>query len=91
MLNEIRMYLQKIVQALLMGGHGEPMVHSTIYKLSGMPKHSFNFDERFRKIVTRAKKGGGELSLVLMGTSAGTHQAPAAAQMVEAILLDQNR
>ena len=81
----------KDIQALLMGGHGDTMVPLPRFTtLAGMPITHFISEERLEEIVTRAKKGGGEL-VGLMGTSAWYAPGTAAAQMVEAILLDQNR
>lgn len=81
----------KDIQALLMGGHGDTMVPLPRFTtLAGMPITHFISDERLEEIVNRAKKGGGEL-VGLMGTSAWYAPGAAAAQMVEAILLDQNR
>jgi malate dehydrogenase len=81
----------KDIQALLMGGHGDTMVPLPRFTtLSGMPITHFIKEERLNEIVDRAKKGGGEL-VGLMGTSAWYAPGAAAAQMVEAIMLDQNR
>ena len=81
----------KDIQALLMGGHGDTMVPLPRFTtLSGMPITHFITDERLDEIVDRAKKGGGEI-VGFMGTSAWYAPGAAAAQMVEAILLDQNR
>ena len=81
----------KDIQALLMGGHGDTMVPLPRFTtLAGMPITHFISEERLEEIVNRAKKGGGEL-VGLMGTSAWYAPGTAAAQMVEAILLDQNR
>ena len=81
----------KDIQALLMGGHGDTMVPLPRFTtLAGMPITQFIKEERLNEIVDRAKKGGGEL-VGLMGTSAWYAPGAAAAQMVEAILLDQNR
>ena len=81
----------KDIQALLMGGHGDTMVPLPRFTtLSGMPITHFITDDRLDEIVDRAKKGGGEI-VGLMGTSAWYAPGAAAAQMVEAILLDQNR
>ena len=81
----------KDIQALLMGGHGDTMVPLPRFTtLAGMPITHFISEERLGEIVDRAKKGGGEL-VGLMGTSAWYAPGTAAAQMVEAILLDQNR
>ena len=81
----------KDIQAMLMGGHGDTMVPLPRFTtVSGLPITHFISDERLEEIVNRAKKGGGEL-VGLMGTSAWYAPGTAAAQMVEAILLDQNR
>ncbi|WP_428235509.1 malate dehydrogenase [Gracilimonas sp.] len=81
----------KDIQALLMGGHGDTMVPLPRFTtLSGMPITHFIDEDRLNEIVERAKKGGGEI-VGLMGTSAWYAPGAAAAQMVEAILLDQNR
>lgn len=81
----------KDIQALLMGGHGDTMVPLPRFTtLAGMPITEFISEERLNEIVERAKKGGGEI-VGLMGTSAWYAPGAAAAQMVEAIALDQNR
>ena len=81
----------KDIQALLMGGHGDTMVPLPRFTtLSGMPITHFISEERLDEIVDRAKKGGGEI-VGLMEPSAWYAPGAAAAQMVEAILLDQNR
>ncbi|SMO58287.1 malate dehydrogenase [Gracilimonas mengyeensis] len=81
----------KDIQALLMGGHGDTMVPLPRFTtLAGMPITHFIDEDRLQEIVDRAKKGGGEI-VGLMGTSAWYAPGAAAAQMVEAILLDQNR
>jgi malate dehydrogenase len=74
-----------------MGGHGDTMVPLPRFTtLAGMPITHFINEDRLDEIVERAKKGGGEI-VGLMGTSAWYAPGAAAAQMVEAILLDQNR
>lgn len=81
----------KDIQALLLGGHGDTMVPLPRYTtLSGMPITQFIDDEKLETIVERTKKGGGEI-VNLMGTSAWYAPGAAAAQMVESIMLDQNR
>lgn len=81
----------KDIQALLMGGHGDTMVPLPRFTtLGGMPITHFIEEDRLNEIVERTKKGGGEL-VGLMGTSAWYAPGAAAAQMVEAIALDQNR
>lgn len=79
------------IQAMLMGGHGDTMVPLPSYTtVSGIPVTQFISESKLNEIVERTKSGGGEL-VGLMGTSAWYAPGAAAAQMVEAILLDQNR
>ncbi len=79
------------IQALLMGGHGDTMVPLPRYTtVSGIPVTELIDDEKLDAIVERTKKGGGEL-VALMGTSAWYAPGSAAAQMVEAIVMDQKR
>ncbi len=81
----------KDIQALLMGGHGDTMVPLPRYTtVAGIPVTQLISSEKLDAIVERTKTGGGEL-VGLMGTSAWYAPGAAAAQMVEAILLDQNR
>lgn len=81
----------KDIQALLLGGHGDTMVPLPRYTtVSGIPVTQLITKEKLDAIVDRAKVGGGEL-VGLMGTSAWYAPGAAAAQMVEAIALDQNR
>jgi malate dehydrogenase len=81
----------KDIQALLMGGHGDTMVPLPRYTtVSGIPVTQLIDEAKLDAIVERTKKGGGEL-VGLMGTSAWYAPGAAAAQMVEAIMLDQNR
>jgi len=79
------------VHALLMGGHGDTMVPLPRYtSVNGIPVTELLGEEELNKIVERTKKGGGEL-VNLMGTSAWYAPGAAAAQIVEAIVDDQNR
>jgi len=81
----------KDIQALLMGGHGDTMVPLPRYTtVAGIPVTQLIDADKLDAIVDRTKKGGGEL-VGLMGTSAWYAPGAAAAQMVEAIVLDQNR
>lgn len=81
----------KDIQALILGGHGDSMVPMPRYTtVSGIPVTHFIGKEKLDEIIERTKKGGGEL-VGLMGTSAWYAPGAAAAQMVEAIALDQNR
>ncbi len=81
----------KDIQALLMGGHGDTMVPLPRYtKVNGIPITHYIKEDRLNEIVTRTKKGGGEL-VALMGTSAWYAPGAAAAQMVESIIKDEKR
>jgi malate dehydrogenase len=79
------------IQALLMGGHGDTMVPLPRYTtVSGIPVTELIDADKLTAIVERTKNGGGEL-VNLMGTSAWYAPGSAAAQMVEAIVMDQKR
>ncbi len=81
----------KDIQALILGGHGDSMVPLPRYTtISGIPVTHFISKDKLDAIIERTKTGGGEL-VGLMGTSAWYAPGTAAAQMVEAIALDQNR
>ncbi len=81
----------KDIQALLMGGHGDTMVPLPRFTtVAGIPVTQLIDEKKLDEIVERTKKGGGEI-VGLMGTSAWYAPGAAAAQMVEAIMLDQNR
>jgi malate dehydrogenase len=81
----------KDIQALILGGHGDTMVPLPRYTtISGIPLTQLIKQDRLDAIIERTKVGGGEL-VGLMGTSAWYAPGAAAAQMVEAIALDQNR
>jgi len=81
----------KDLQAVLMGGHGDTMVPLPRYTtVAGIPVTEMIDDDKLEAIVNRTKKGGGEL-VGLMGTSAWYAPGAAAAQMVEAIVKNENR
>ncbi|HYW36320.1 MAG TPA: malate dehydrogenase [Balneolaceae bacterium] len=81
----------KDIQSLLLGGHGDTMVPLPRFTtIGGMPVTQFIDDDRLQEIVERTKGGGGEI-VDIMGTSGWYAPGAAAAQMVEAIVLDQNR
>lgn len=81
----------KDIQAQLLGGHGDTMVPLPRYTtVSGIPVTQLISKSKLDEIIERTKFGGGEL-VGLMGTSAWYAPGAAAAQMVEAIALDQNR
>lgn len=81
----------KDIQAVLMGGHGDTMVPLPRYTtVAGIPVTEMIQKSKLDAIVERTKTGGGEL-VKLMGTSAWYAPGAAAAQMVEAIVKDENR
>ena len=81
----------KDIQAVLMGGHGDTMVPLPRYTtVAGIPVLELIERDKLKAIVERTKKGGGEL-VKLMGTSAWYAPGAAAAQMVEAIVKNENR
>jgi malate dehydrogenase len=81
----------KDIQAMLLGGHGDTMVPLPRYtSVGGIPVTELISEDKLSAIVERTKVGGGEL-VKLMGTSAWYAPGAASAQMVEAIVRDENR
>ncbi len=81
----------KDIHAMLLGSHGDSMVPLPRYtSVGGIPITELLNKDEIDKIVERTRKGGGEL-VNLMGTSAWYAPGAAAAQMVEAIIDDQQR
>jgi malate dehydrogenase len=77
--------------AMVLGGHGDqmvPVVSATT--VGGVQLAELLPKARIRKLVERTKVGGGEL-VNLLGTSAWYAPGAAAAQMVDAICLDEKR
>jgi malate dehydrogenase len=78
------------IQALLLGGHGDTMVPLPRYTtVSGIPVTELIPKEKLDEIVTRTRKGGGEI-VNLLGTSAWYAPGAAAAQMAESVIKNQN-
>ena len=81
----------KDVTAMVLGGHGDqmvPVVSATT--VGGVPLEQLAAKGRIAKMVERTRKGGGEV-VNLLGTSAWYAPGAAAAQMVDAICLDEKR
>jgi malate dehydrogenase len=81
----------KDVTATVLGGHGDqmvPVVSATT--VGGIPIRKLIAEDRIRELVERTAKGGGEI-VNLLGTSAWYAPGAAAAQMVDAITLDEKR
>jgi malate dehydrogenase len=81
----------KDVQTLVLGGHGDqmvPLVSAT--RIGGVPLTKLVGADRIDSMIERTAKGGGEI-VNLLGTSAWYAPGAAAAQMVDAIVLDEKR
>jgi len=81
----------KDVTAMVLGGHGDqmvPVVSATT--VGGVPLEQLVPKAKIAKMVERTRKGGGEI-VNLLGTSAWYAPGAAAAQMVDAIMLDEKR
>ena len=81
----------KDVTAMVLGGHGDQMVSVvSATSVGGIPLQKLVPDGEIEPLVERTAKGGGEL-VKLLGTSAWYAPGAAAAQMVDAIMLDEKR
>lgn len=79
------------IQAMILGGHGDTMVPLPRFTtVSGIPVTDLIDQAQLDAIIERTKVGGGEL-VKLMGTSAWYAPGAAAAQMVTAILKNEQR
>jgi malate dehydrogenase len=81
----------KDITAMVLGGHGDqmvPVVSATT--VGGVPLTKLVSQDRIDAMVERTRKGGGEI-VNLLGTSAWYAPGAAAAQMVDAICLDEKR
>jgi malate dehydrogenase len=81
----------KDVTATVLGGHGDqmvPVVSATT--VGGVPLTKLVPRDRIDAMVERTRKGGGEI-VNLLGTSAWYAPGAAAAQMVDAVVLDEKR
>jgi malate dehydrogenase len=81
----------KDVTAMVLGGHGDqmvPVVSATT--VGGIPLRKLASEDVVQAMVERTAKGGGEL-VKLLGTSAWYAPGAAAAQIVDAIMLDEKR
>ena len=76
---------------MVLGGHGDqmvPVVSATT--VGGVPLRKLAGEDAIQAMVERTAKGGGEI-VNLLGTSAWYAPGAAAAQMVDAIMLDEKR
>jgi malate dehydrogenase len=81
----------KDVQAVVLGGHGDQMVSViSAASVGGVPLRGLVGEDAIASMVERTAKGGGEI-VNLLGTSAWYAPGAAAAQMVDAVMLDEKR
>jgi malate dehydrogenase len=81
----------KDVTAMVLGGHGDqmvPVVSATT--VGGVPLRKLVAEDAIQAMVERTAKGGGEI-VNLLGTSAWYAPGAAAAQIVDALMLDEKR
>jgi malate dehydrogenase len=81
----------KDVTAVVLGGHGDqmvPVVSATT--VGGVPLAKLVDAATIERMIERTRKGGGEV-VELLGTSAWYAPGAAAAQMVDAVMLDEKR
>jgi malate dehydrogenase len=81
----------KDVTAVVLGGHGDqmvPVVSATT--VGGVPLSKLVDSHAIERMIERTRKGGGEV-VDLLGTSAWYAPGAAAAQMVDAVMLDEKR
>jgi malate dehydrogenase len=80
------------IQAMVLGGHGDSMVPLISYTtVSGIPVTQMINGDKLEAIVTRTRKGGGEIVSHLKTGSAYYAPSAGAVQMVEAIAKDKKR
>jgi malate dehydrogenase len=79
------------IQCYVLGGHGDEMVPLTRHSnVAGIPLSEYLAADRLDAIVSRTRKGGGEIVNLLKTGSAYYAPSAAVAQMAEAILKDRN-
>src|SRR5438132_6756633 len=80
------------IQAMVLGGHGDTMVPLVSYtSVSGIPVTQLMDRAKLDAIVDRTRNGGAEIVKHLKTGSAYYAPSAGAAQMAEAIVLDQKR
>jgi malate dehydrogenase len=79
------------IACYVLGGHGDEMVPLTgRSNIAGIPLREFLPADKLEAIVSRTRKGGGEIVGLLKTGSAYYAPAVAVAQMAEAILKDKH-
>ena len=80
------------VEGLVLGGHGDTMVPVPSYTtVAGIPISHLMPKEQLDQIITRTRKGGGEIVALLKTGSAYYAPAAAVVQMVDAIFNDRKK
>jgi len=78
------------IQCYVLGGHGDEMVPLTRHSnIAGIPLKEYLPADKLEAIVSRTRKGGGEIVNLLKTGSAYYAPSAAVAQMAEAILKDK--
>jgi malate dehydrogenase len=79
------------IQCYVLGGHGDEMVPLTRHSnVAGIPLNEYLPPDKLEAIVSRTRKGGGEIVNLLKTGSAYYAPSAAVAQMTEAILMDKD-
>ena len=79
------------IQCYVLGGHGDEMVPLTRHSnVAGIPLRDYVPADKLEAIVSRTRKGGGEIVNLLKTGSAFYAPSAAVAQMTEAILKDKH-
>ena len=79
------------IQCYVLGGHGDEMIPLTHHSnVAGIPLSEYLALDKLEAIVSRTRKGGGEIVNLLKTGSAYYAPSAAVAQMTEAILRDRN-
>ncbi len=79
------------INCYVLGGHGDEMVPLTRHSnIAGIPLRDYLPADKLAAILTRTRKGGGEIVNLLKTGSAFYAPAAAVAQMTEAILKDRH-
>jgi malate dehydrogenase len=80
------------VNAYVLGGHGDTMVPLASYTtVAGIPVTDLMPKKQLEEIIVRTRNGGAEIVGLLKTGSAFYAPSAAVAEMVDAIILDQNR
>ncbi|MCK5241703.1 malate dehydrogenase [bacterium] len=89
-LSEALQVSQHVIEAMVLGGHGDEMVPCvSLTRVAGAPITELMSLEQLEKIAQRTRTGGGEIVKLLKTGSAYYAPAAAAVRMVAAVLNDE--